>query len=132
MKPLPVPDELRTEKNRAVLGFVETLSAHSAVGSALIDSLAAVGDAQVFCPDPGNDRYLVVSTRGTIFALAVDGGTVGYRLAPRFHQIALRTGAEPLEAAGLAWVKFELFRSDWPSVDLKFWTLKAYDCARHS
>lgn len=132
MTPLSVPDELRTERNRAVLGFIEPMSAHSDVGEALIGSLTAVGDAQVFCPDASNYRYLVVSTRGIIFALALGMGTVGYRLAPRFLEIALRTGAEPIEAAGPEWVKFELFRSDWPSVYLKFWTLKAYDGARHA
>ncbi len=42
-----------------------------------------LGNVQVFCPDACTYRYVVVSTNGIIFALAVDMGTIAVRLDAR-------------------------------------------------
>ena len=78
-----VPTELATRVNRQVLGHVEGLSAHSDVADALTIALKPLGDVQPFCPNPQQYRYVVASTRGVIFALALGMDTTGFRLDER-------------------------------------------------
>jgi hypothetical protein len=121
-----VPAELATHVNRQVLSHIECLSAHSDVADALTTALKPLGDVQLFCPDPQAYRYMVASTKGVIFALALGMDTIGFRLDERMKSRALASGGSPYPACGNDWVSFTLFRDDWPKVDLEFWARKAY------
>ena len=127
-----VPTELATRVNRQVLGHVEGLSAHSDVADALTIALKPLGDVQPFCPNPQQYRYVVASTRGVIFALALGMDTTGFRLDERMKTRALASGGAPFPECGNEWVSFTLFRADWPRVDLEFWARKAYVAAREA
>jgi hypothetical protein len=127
-----VPTELATRVNRQVLGHVEGLSAHSDVADALTIALKPLGDVQPFCPNPQQYRYVVASTRGVIFALALGMDTTGFRLDERMKTRALASGGAPFPECGNEWVSFTLFRDDWPKIDLEFWARKAYLAARES
>jgi len=121
-----VPAGLDTSINRDVLHHIEGLSAHSDIADALATALKPLGDVQLFCPDPQQYRYVVASTKGVIFALAIGMNTIGFRLDERMKARALASGGMPYPECGENWVSFTLFRDDWPKVDLEFWARKAY------
>ena len=125
-----VPAELQTSINLQVLDHVEGLSAHSDVADALSAALKPLGDVQIFCPDWQQYRYVVASTKGIIFALAVGINTVGFRLDERMKARALASGGAPYVQCGTQWASFTLFRDDWPKIDIEFWGRKAYVTAR--
>ena len=125
-----VPVELQTSINRQVLDHVEGLSAHSDVADALRAALKPLGDVQIFCPDWQQYRYVIASTKGIIFAVAVGMNTTGFRLDERMKARALASGAVPYAECSAQWVSFTLFRDDWPKVDIDFWARKAYVAAR--
>lgn len=125
-----IPAELKTRINREVFNYVQDKSAHSDVADALGKALKPLGDVQLFCPDWGAYRYVLASTKGIIFAVALGMNTVGLRLDERMKTRALASGGEPYPECGNEWVSFTLFRDDWPEVDLEFWARKAYVAAR--
>jgi len=125
-----VPPELQTSINRQVLNHVEDLSAHSDIVEALGAALEPLGDVQIFCPDCQQYRYVVASTMGIIFALAVGMDTIAFRLDERMKARALASGGSPYAECGEDWVSFTLFRNDWPKIDVEFWARKAYVAAR--
>jgi hypothetical protein len=129
---LSVPAELVTRVNQQVLGYIADLSAHSDVADALALALKPLGDVQSFCPDPKSYRYVAASTKSVIFAIAIGMDTVGVRLDDDMKDRALSSGASAFPECGEGWVSFRLFRSDWPKVDLEFWTRKAYVAARQA
>src|SRR5690349_3240283 len=110
--------------------FFRALQAHSDVGEALIDALAGLGDVEL----RGELRALgapYAVTNDIVFAGASDMQLVYFRLAPADRAIALASGAEPApDALGAEWVRFVLFRADWPRIDLKHFARKAYAFAR--
>ena len=124
------PVDLQRPVNQAVLRYVEGLSAHSDVAEALRNSLKPLGDVQHFCPDPAQYRYVLASTKGIVFAVALGMALVGFRLDDRMRARAITCGAEPFPDCGPEWVSFTLFRDDWPKTDLEFWARKAYLTAR--
>jgi hypothetical protein len=121
-----MPPELETEQNRAVLAYLNPLSAHSDVVEALMKAVEPLGDVQTFCPDPHEYRYVAVSTKSVVFGFAAGMSKIGFRLDERLKQRALITGGVALPECGPEWVSFEVFRNDWPKVDLEFWARKAY------
>jgi hypothetical protein len=125
-----LPAGLETAINRQVIRHVGTLSAHSDVAEALDLALQPLGDVQRFCPDPHGCSYVLASTRGIIFAVALGMGTVAFRLDDRMKARALATGGAPFPECGQQWVSFTLFRDDWPKTDVEFWARKAYVAAR--
>jgi hypothetical protein len=125
-----IPAELKASINRQVLDHVEGLSAHSDVADALSKALKPLGDIQLFCPDWGAYRYVVASTKGIIYGVALGMNTIAFRLDERMKPRALASGGEPYPECGNEWVSFTLFRDDWPKVDLEFWARKAYVAAR--
>ncbi len=129
---MAIPPELDDEKNRAVLAHLHPLSAHSDIVEALMKAVEPLGDVQTFCPDPHEYHYVAVSTENVVFGFAAGMNTVAFRLDERFAQRALRTGGVPLPECGPEWVSFELFRSDWPKVDLEFWARKGYVFVREA
>jgi hypothetical protein len=128
----PLPPALATDVNRAVLAYVEKLSAHSDIADVLTSAVKPLGDVQLFCPDWQAYRYVVVSTRGVIFGLAVGMDTVAFRLDERMKARALLTGGVAYPQCGDEWVAVVHHQadSDWPAVDVRFWALKAYVHAR--
>src|SRR5687767_11844028 len=116
-----VPVELQTSINRQVLDYVDGLSAHSDIAGALSEALKPLGDVQVFCPDWQQYRYVVASTKGIIMALAVGMDTAGFRLDERMKARALASGGVAYRECGDQWVKFTVFRDDWPRIDMEFW-----------
>ena len=125
-----IPRDLETILNRRVLRHIEGLSAHSDVVEALATALKPLGDVQWFCPDPQAYRYVVASTGGIIFAVALGMNTIGFRLDERMRSRALASGGVTFPECGPEWVSFTLFRDDWPRIDLEFWARKAYVAAR--
>lgn len=127
-----IPLELDNDINRRVLDYVEGKSAHSDVADTLRTALKPLGDVQEFCPDPMQYRYVVASTVDIIFAYALGMNSVGFRLDERMKSRALVTGGVPHPECGPEWVMFQIFRDDWPKVDLEFWARKAYAAAREA
>lgn len=125
-----IPPELNTIINQQVLKCLNGLSAHSDVVEVLNTAVAPLGDVQIFCPDSQQYLYVVASTKGVVFAIAVGMNTLCFRLDERMKSRALASGAAPYPECGDHWVSFALFRDDWPKVDLEFWARKAYVAAR--
>ena len=130
--PEPVSPELVTAVNAAVLGHVGELSAHPDIAEVLTGAVGPLGDVRLFCPDWERCRYVVASTKGVVFGLAVGMDTVAFRLDPEMKARALLTGGEPYTGCGDEWVAVVHRRadSDWPAVDVGFWARKAYVFAR--
>ncbi len=123
------PPDLDTDENRAVLAYLADKSAHSDVAEALNLATRRLGDVAYFCPDPAQYRYVAAYTGSTIFAFATGMSAIAFRLPAGFVSKALASGGSTIdELAG--WAGFELFRSDWPSVDTRFWATQAYVWAR--
>ena len=105
-------------------------SCHSDVGSALLRSADKCGEWVAFSPSFRRNLYVALVTNRSVFALGLGQGSVLYRLPERLRATALATGATQAPDVGANWVRFELFRPDWPTPDLAFWTLSAYSAAR--
>jgi len=127
-----IPDTISTSRNKSVLAFLRDSSAHSDVAEALLRAVKPLGDVQDYCPDSSRYRYLVVSTKATIFGFALGMNTVAFRLNAPFHQRAVASGGNPIPELGEEWISFTLFRDDWPEPDLLFWARKAYVYARET
>lgn len=134
MLPEPVPADLVTARNAAVLRHAEKLSAHSDIVDEFRRAVQPLGDVQLFCPDWQGYRWVVASTKGVIFGLAAGMDTIAFRLDPRMMRRALATGGEAYPECGADWVAVvhRLPDSDWPAVDAPFWARKAYLHARGS
>jgi hypothetical protein len=105
-------------------------SCHSDTGDALLRSAEKCGDWVAFSPSFRECLYLALVTHRTVFALGLGQRSVLYRLPEWLLATALSTGAVAASEVGPKWVRFELFRPDWPQPDLAFWTLRAYVGAR--
>jgi hypothetical protein len=106
-------------------------SCHSDTGEALIGAAAGkCGDWVVYSPSFQQCRYVALVTNRKVFALGLGQRSVCYRLGQPLYAVALKTGATGAGEIGTDWVRFDLFRADWPAPDLPFWTLKAYAAAR--
>lgn len=108
--------------------FFLGVQAHDEAGGAFVESLARLGEYEL----RGDLRRLhapYAVTADTVFGGASDLALVYYRLHPRDLAIALASGAEPAPI-GPEWVRFVLFRADWPKPDLAHFARRAYDYAR--
>ena len=105
-------------------------SCHSDPGEALIRSAEKCGDWVAFSPSFRQCAFVALLTNRTVFALAMGQRSVCYRLPGELRARALVTGAVQAGEIATDWVRFELFRPDWPRPDLPFWTLRAYGAAR--
>ncbi len=121
----PIPENLHNSRNQNVLAYLSKTSAHSDVAEALLNSCRLLGDSHHYCPDPKQYLYVAIYTRDTIFGFATGMSNIAFRLDNEFVSRAIATGANQIAELD-GWVSFELFRNDWPSVDLKFWALKSY------
>ena len=126
---IPVPKELENDNNQDVFAYLSSASAHGDVAEELIKACSSLGELGRFCPDPSQFQYVTVYTRATIFGFATGMNTIAFRLGRALTARAIATGGKQiLELNG--WAAFELFRSDWPAVDLRFWATQAYVRAR--
>ena len=125
----PIPENLQNDRNQDVLTYLSNTSAHSDVAEALLNSCRTLGDSDHHCPDPMQYLYIAVYTRATIFGFATGMSNIAFRLDNEFASRAIATGANKVAELN-GWVSFELFRNDWPSVDLDFWALKSYTQVR--
>jgi hypothetical protein len=124
------PAYMSNAVNKRVFDYIKDTSAHSDVGEVLLKAVKPLGDVQMFCPNPSQCRYMAVSTKGVIFGFAIGMSTIAFRLGPPLNARALATGGDAVPDIGDEWVKFTLFRNDWPEFDLTFWARKAYVYAR--
>src|SRR6185295_18255780 len=89
------------------------------------------GDVVAFSPSFRQCRYVALVADRRLFALGIGQQGIYYRLPPTLRSVALASGATAgAEIGDDDWVRFELFRVDWPAPDLPFWTLRAYAAAR--
>jgi hypothetical protein len=124
--------ELRRPINERVLGYLNGMSAHSDIADVLTAATKPLGDVQVFCPNPSGYGYVLVSTNNVAFGFAAGQHTIAFRLDEKMKTRALATGGLALPECGADWVAVVHRRpdSDWPTVDVRFWALKAYVHAR--
>ena len=107
--------------------------ANAAAVSAILNTLSTrggCGDWVAFSPSFRQCLYVVLITDRVAFALGHGQRSVCYRLPDPLRATALATGAVAAADIGDDWVRFELYRPDWPAPDLPFWTLKAYAAVR--
>ena len=128
----PLPASVNNDKNQDILMFLQGKSTHSDVADVLIEASAPLGDVQLYSSDPVNYGYIVLTTQDVMFAAAYGMSQIGFRLDETFKGRALETGGFNATDIGPDWVTFELFRANYPAVDLLFWTRKAYLIAREA
>src|SRR5215469_6529826 len=126
------PFDLSLIQNRVVYEYLKKFSAHPDLVENLLRALKVCGNVQVFSPDIGLSRYVAISTQRIIFGFAIGTNTIAFKLSEKMKAIDLQTGATSCSECGTDWVELPIFRSDWPRVDLEFWTLKAYLNVRES
>ena len=110
--------------------FLQGKSAHSDLVDVLAEAAAPLGDVQLYSSEPANHGYIVLTTQDVVFAAAYGMSLIGFRLDETFKGRALETGGFNATEIGPDWVTFELFRTNYPAVDLLFWARKAYLVAR--
>ncbi len=121
------------DDNRDVVRYLSEHrpSCHSDTGEALLRAAAErCGEWVAYSPSFAQLQYVALVTNRKVFALCIGQGWVCYRLSRESYPIALQTGASEAGEIGTDWVRFALFRADWPRPDLPFWTLRAYAAAR--
>lgn len=110
--------------------FLQGKSAHPDVADVLVKASAPLGDVQLYSSEPANYGYIVLTTQDVVFAVAYGMSQIGLCLDETFKGRALETGGLNATEVGPGWVTFELFRNNYPAVDLLFWVRKAYLIAR--
>lgn len=103
-------------------------SAHSDVGSALLDAArATLGDGfTAWSPSWAQCRYVIVCAHGRALALAHGMQTVAVGVADVQRAVAMAHGAAARDDLGSGWAGFELWQPGAKPVDLAFW-LRAAD-----
>ena len=122
---IPIPKEFENDRNQDVLAYLSGASAHGDIAEELIKASSSLGKVDRFCPDTSQFLYVTIYTNATIFGFAIGMSTIAFRLGRVLKARAIATGANEISELS-DWASFELFRSDWPSVDLKFWATQAY------
>jgi hypothetical protein len=105
-------------------------SCHDDTADALLRAAKGCGEWVAYSPSLERYRYVALVTNRRIFALGIGQRSVCYRLPRALRATAVQTGAVVAGEIGEGWVRFDLFRADWPEPDLSFWTLRAYADAR--
>ena len=105
-------------------------SCHDDTADALLRSAEGCGEWVAYSPSFEQYRYVALVTNRRVFALGIGQRSVCYRLPHALRATAVQTGAVVAGEIGPDWVRFDLFRADWPEPDLAFWTLRAYAGAR--
>lgn len=122
---IPIPKELAIDRNQEVLAYLSGASAHGDVAEELLKASSSLGDVGSFCPDTSQFLYVTIYTDATIFGCATGMNSIAFRLDQELKARAIATGANEISEL-MGWVSFEHFRSDWPSIDFKFWARQVY------
>jgi len=128
--PRKLPPALTTDLNRRVLATIAETTVHTDLSDLLQSAVKPLDEVQLYCPDLPKYHYVVASTRRVIFGFAIARSTLAFRLDQRTRQRALASGGTAFPACGRDWVTFKPFRDDQPSIDYRFWAVKAYAYAR--
>ena len=115
-------------KNPEAEDFFRVLHAHSDVASEFEAVLAKCGEFELHHAPLAYGAPFAI-TAGTVFGGAAGMNATFWRLRPKDIETALATGAVAATFSP-EWVQIELFRVGWPTPDLQFWALRAYDFAR--
>ena len=126
----PLPASVHNDKNHDILMFLQDKSTHSDLADVLVEAVAPLGDVHLYSSEPANYGYIVLTTQDVVFAVAYGMSQIGFRLDETFKGRALETGGLNATEIGPDWVAFEMFRTNYPAVDLLFWARKAYLIAR--
>ncbi len=123
-----------TDSNSDVIEYLREHqpSCHDDTAEALLRAAEGCGEWVAYSPSFAQYRYVALVTNRRIFALGIGQRSVCYRLPQAFRTTAVQTGAAIAGEIGPDWIRFDLFRSEWPRPDLAFWTLRAYACAREN
>ncbi len=105
-------------------------SCHDDTADALLRAAEGCGEWVAYSPSFEQYRYVALVTNRRIFALGIGQRSVCCRLPQALRTTAVQTGAVAAGEIGPDWVRFDLFRTDWPRPDLAFWMLRAYAGAR--
>ena len=116
-------------RNQAIATHFHKLSAHSDVAAEMLKVLKRLGEYEVRTNPASEAGAVYCVTNEMVFCAASGMVDTFWRLRPRDVETAIASGACPTDL-GPDWVKFILFRNDWPEPDLMFWSLRAYDFAR--
>lgn len=105
----PLPEQLSTAENDAVLRYLAGTSAHSDIATMLCDAVAGIPDVSCYCTDIARYGFCVAARGARIFAYARGSSTIGMRLRPDDHAAALAAGARDIPVEGGGWAGFTLF-----------------------
>ena len=118
--------ELNNAANEQVLAYISGMSAHDGIADLLTSSVKPLGDVQTYCPSWEDFKYVVVSTNGIIFGVALGKNVVAYKIPAEFADTALATGCKQYPELGSDWYWVNSLKGDVPEVDYKYWARKAY------
>ena len=100
---LPVPEQLLTLRNKAVLAFLNGKSCHSDAIEPLDSILKSVEGVSFFCPDVNNFSYAIWFKGDRIIAYCEGMQEVGLRLSTADHAEVLSDGGRELKTVGAGW-----------------------------
>ena len=123
---IPVPEELKTDRNDVVLAFIEPLSCHSDILGPLETSLSVFSDVKAFCPDSRSFRYFLFYVDNIVFAFAVGMQNVYLKLPEYSRESAIENGGAVFQEAGDNWYSFS-----WGMEEMSYWSKIAYENAKH-
>jgi hypothetical protein len=105
---VPLPPALDNDRNRAVLSYLDGLSAHSDVALPLCMAVRELPDAADYCPNSDAYGYVVAYANERVFAFAEGMHGLTLRLPAESVAAAIEAGAT---ASGLgdSWYFFRLF-----------------------
>ena len=115
-------------RNPEAEAYFAPLSAHDDAASEFTEALEKLGDCDVRAAGREYGALFAV-TADTVFGGVAGMATTYWRLSNADRGVALATGAAESKL-GPDWVEITLFRSDWPSPDLRHWARCAYRYAR--
>jgi hypothetical protein len=125
---VPLPPALDNDRNRAVLSYLDGLSAHSDVALPLCMALREFPGAADYCPNSEAYSYVIAYANDRIFAFAEGMHGLTLRLSPESGIAATVAGAT-VSDAGVDWYFFPLFGTGDPAVEISDWIALAYSHA---
>jgi hypothetical protein len=121
----PLPKSLSGSKNRMVLKFLRSLSAHSDIVEPLSKAVHDLPGAECYSPDYSQYRYVVAYVGSRVFAFAEGMHGLTLRLPPEAASEASTAGARLAQLGG-SWWFFELFEQTDASKRIDRWIARAH------
>ncbi len=107
----PLPPALDNDRNRAVLSYLDGLSAHSDVALPLCMAVRELPGAASYCPNSDAYAYVVAYANERIFTFAEGMHGLTLRLPPESVATAIGAGATASDV-GDSWYFFRLFGTE--------------------